>query len=246
MTSPPVRAAAALIRAWTTLYTCGLPPEVRHRRREEIASDISDHISDCGDSPVSLTVQLIARGVFGIMDDFGWRLEQRRAGWSWLTAAAAALLPVAAIVSWVVFAPAPAPPPPPMVESHFRTPAPPPPPPPPLPRAGTSASEPPIEFTYADTSYTVTPETAAPVRIKEVRPIYPPILKAAAVEGVVVVKGRISDDGRVSDLRLAQPAGILGQSAVAAISQWQFAPSNPTYLPSGRVLTVSVKFSLGK
>ena len=246
MTSRSIRAAAALIRVWTMLYTCGLPPEIRHRRREEIASDVSDQISDCGDSPVSLAVHLIARGLFGIMDDLGWRLEQRREGWSWVTGAAAALWPLAVFTSWLVFAPAPTPPSPPGVEGHVRTPPPPPPPPPPLPREGTSASEPPIEFTYADTFYTVTPETAAPVRIKEVRPVYPPILKAAAVEGIVVLKGRISDDGRVSDLRLVQPGGLLGQSAVAAISQWQFAPSNPTYLPSGRVLTVSVKFSSGK
>jgi TonB family protein len=247
MTSPVVRAAITVIRLWTTFYTFGLPPQVRDRRREEILSDVWHHVSDCEDHPVRLAAQLIARIVLGSFDDLGWRFEQRHVRWSWMTVAAAATpIAVAVIVAWMLSASLPVPPDPPSFNVHAQSSPSPPPPPPPPPPDGRSGSGPVVDFSYGETSYTVIPEAAAPARVKEVRPIYPPILKAAAVEGVVVVQGTITEEGRVMDAHLVQPAGLLGQSAIAAISQWQFTPSKPAYRRSQRLLTVSVTFSSRK
>ena len=78
------------------------------------------------------------------------------------------------------------------------------------------------------------------------RPIYPPILKANGVEGVIVVHGRITDDGRVADLHVAGPADLLAQSAVTAIRQWQFVPSDPSQAQPARRFTVLVKYAAGQ
>ena len=121
----------------------------------------------------------------------------------------------------------------------------PPPPPPPPPPFGSRGSAP-VDFTYAETAFTISREPTTPRPVKEVRPIYPPILKANGVEGVVVVQGRITDEGRVADLHVEGPADLLAQSAISAISQWEFAPSDRSQPRSQRRFTVSVKYSAGK
>jgi TonB family protein len=245
VTSPVVRAAAAMVRVWTNLYTCGLRSEIRDRRREEIDADVWDQIAEYGTSPLFLAGHLISRAAFGIADDLGWRVAQRDARWSWVTAAVAtALLPLG-VGACVLFAPAPDPPAAPAFVADRRTPAPPPPPPPPPPPIGSRGSAP-VDFTYAETSYIVIPESTPPVLVKEVRPIYPPILRANGVEGVVVVHGRITGDGRVAGLNVAEPTGLLAQSAIAAIRQWQFVPLDRSQAQSTRRFTVVVKYASGK
>ena len=244
MTSSLVRAAAALVSVWTKVYTCGLPSEIRDRRREEIAADVWDQIAECGTSPVQLAAHLISRAAFGIADDLGWRVAQREARWSWTTAAVATTLLPLGVGACVLFAPPPDPPAAPafVTDRHPLPPPPPPPPPPPIGSRGWA----PVDFAYGETSYTVTPESTPTVLVKEVRPIYPPILKANAVEGVVFVQGRITADGRVADLHVAEPADLLAQSAIAAIRQWQFAPSDRGQASSERRFSVSVKYASGK
>jgi len=48
MRQPDARAtafAAAAVRLWTRLYTSGLPVDVRHARRAEIASDLWEFVT---------------------------------------------------------------------------------------------------------------------------------------------------------------------------------------------------------
>jgi TonB family protein len=240
MTSPLVRAIVSIIRWWARFYTQGLSPQVRKRRREEIASDVWDHVLEGKEYPTYLAAHLFWRLVIGLAGDVAWSFEQREPAWLWKRIIVAAALPAfAVIVTLSAGTRLPSPPPPPTFAVHVRR-SPPPPPPPPLDRSGGSVS---VDFTYGETSYTVTPRATAPRRLKEVRPIYPPLLKDAAVEGVVVVGGRITEDGRVTDAHLLQPAGLLGQSALNAVRQWEFAPSQPADARSDRLLTVSVTFS---
>jgi hypothetical protein len=70
-----LRAAIAVIRAWTRLYTCGLPSDVRNARRGEIDSDLWESVNDAGGDR-GLAWQMIARLVIGIPDDLTWRTEQ--------------------------------------------------------------------------------------------------------------------------------------------------------------------------
>ena len=118
----------------------------------------------------------------------------------------------------------------------------PPPPPPPSPAASSNArSRPAFEPAYGHASYAIAPQGTSPARIKYVPAVYPPILMAANVEGVVILRGRITESGRVEDVRAVQPQGLLTQSAIDAVKQWEFEPS-----PRSRdtnVLTVTVRFT---
>jgi hypothetical protein len=69
--------AASLVRLWTRLYTRGLPPALRDRRREEIASDLweLEHDPD-RKADASSALRVLARMVAGLPDDVGWRMEQ--------------------------------------------------------------------------------------------------------------------------------------------------------------------------
>jgi TonB family protein len=96
---------------------------------------------------------------------------------------------------------------------------------------------------YARTSYTVTADGVAPQRIKEVSPVYPPILLANDVEGVVVVEATITEAGRVADARVVRPAGILSHPALQAVQQWEFAPGDSRRGTARHTLTVTVSFT---
>jgi hypothetical protein len=78
MITMALRAAIAIVRAWTRLYTFGLPPTVRMARRGEIDSDVWESVHDAGGDP-GLALHVIARLVIGIPDDLTWRTEQSSA-----------------------------------------------------------------------------------------------------------------------------------------------------------------------
>ena len=80
MTDVALRAATAAVRAWTTLYTSGLPIEQRDARREEIDSDLWESVNDPASDRRSLALQIAARLIAGIPDDLGWRSEHRPRG----------------------------------------------------------------------------------------------------------------------------------------------------------------------
>jgi hypothetical protein len=152
--SATLSVAAALVRAWTLIYTVGTPGFVRDGRRQEIESDLWEQQRDlAGESDVRVAAHLVLRLLAGIADDMQWRLEHRgemnplRAGalaaaavgtvlfggmWAYTTAQ---LLneeppPIAPLMSFVAAPPPPTPPPPPPPPS-LPPPAPSPPPAPP-------------------------------------------------------------------------------------------------------------------
>jgi TonB family protein len=251
MNSPMVRAAIGVVRLWTELYTCALPSSVREARRAEIASDVWHAVHDPDrDAPWRLALQMILRLVLGIRDDLGWRWEQptaattrRRMRTVMATGALCALVLAVAPAFWRTQSP-PLP-----QRPEFGTPAPvvhpppAPPAPPAPPDAATDSLQPVPDRVYGQTSYTVTTTAVAPIRIKDVRPVYPPIAIAYDVRGVVVVQATITDAGRVADARVIQPVGLLSQSAIDAVKQWEFAPSDRGGTPVKSILTVRVTFT---
>ncbi len=75
-------------------------------------------------------------------------------------------------------------------------PEPPPPPPPPGHVAGD------IVWTYGSIEYTVSGSTALLQKVRDVRPIYPPVMFAAGVSGRVVLDATVDKRGRVRDIRV--------------------------------------------
>ena len=117
------------------------------------------------------------------------------------------------------------------------------PPAPPLPpHAGTSRG-PVWDPVYAQTSYTLITTAAPPIKVKDVRPVYPPIAISNDVQGVVVVQATITGAGRVADAKIVKPAGLLNQAAIDAVKQWEFEPSVPGGSLGRNLLTVRVSFT---
>jgi TonB family protein len=247
MTPMFARAAAATVRLWTHIYTYGLPSTIRDARREEIASDLWHATRDPENSSVwRLGLQTLLRLLLGLPDDLQWRVEQQALGHRGIrvlvTASGVVILALAGMSAWATVSSPPLPPAPEMPTAR-EMPPPPPPPAPPQPRISRDATSPgPPQLVYGRATYAVETQGNAPARIKAVAPVYPPILLAAGVEGVVVVQGRITTSGRVADVRAVQPQGLLTQSAIDAVRQWEF---EPLERKSGSVdtLTVSVYFT---
>ena len=86
----------------------------------------------------------------------------------------------------------------------------------------------------------------APVKIKDVRPVYPPEAQVARVAGVVILEVRISPEGIVEDTHVLRSIPMLDQAAVDAVMQWRFRPTllNGQAVPV--IMTVTVNFALEK
>lgn len=82
--------------------------------------------------------------------------------------------------------------------------------------------------------------------LDRVPPVYPPIARAAGVQGTVVLEATITTSGTIRDLRVVSGPAMLRQAAVDAVSRWRYRP----YLLSGTPVevetTVSVVFSMGR
>jgi hypothetical protein len=73
--------SAAWVRRWVSVYTLGLPPEIKQRRRDEIDDDLwcqAQEAAGAGRADRSLGGEIVARLVFGVPADLSWRIEQRR------------------------------------------------------------------------------------------------------------------------------------------------------------------------
>jgi TonB family protein len=121
--------------------------------------------------------------------------------------------------------------------------APPPPPPPP-----------PAPITEATDAYRQIVETHRPIRIggaiktpmkvHDVKPIYPPIAQEARVQGVVIIEAVIDETGRVAATRVLRSIPLLDAAAVSAVEQWEFAPTLLNGVPTAVMMTLTVNFSL--
>lgn len=60
--------------------------------------------------------------------------------------------------------------------------------------------------------------------IYQVQPVYPPLARAARVEGPVVLAALISKDGTIENLRVVAGRPMLVSSAVEAVSKWRYRP----------------------
>jgi TonB family protein len=85
-----------------------------------------------------------------------------------------------------------------------------------------------------------------PLKLKDVRPVYPSSMREAGLSGVVPIEAIIGVDGTVASVRVvsAQVHPALAQAAVDAVRQWQFSPTLLNGRPVEVVMNVSVRFDL--
>jgi protein TonB len=102
----------------------------------------------------------------------------------------------------------------------------------------------------------VRPENRAPIRvstaveegllIRKTVPVYPPIARAARIEGTVRLAATISRNGTIENLRVTGGPAMLQQAALDAVKTWLYRP----YLLDGQPVevetTVDVVFMLSR
>ena len=85
----------------------------------------------------------------------------------------------------------------------------------------------------------------APVKIKDVKPVYPAAPQTAGVSGTVIVAGKIDVDGFVKDLNVERQLDPeLANALLDAVSQWQFVPTQLNGVPVETAITITGNFTL--
>lgn len=76
------------------------------------------------------------------------------------------------------------------------------------------------------------------------RPVYPPLAKAARVQGTVRLQAVIGIDGNIRNLRLTSGPPLLVKAALDAVQQWRYRPTVLNGTPVEVATEVDVNFTL--
>lgn len=85
-----------------------------------------------------------------------------------------------------------------------------------------------------------------PLKVRNVVPVYPEIARVARVQGTVVLDCTIGVDGRVDDVKVLGGPALLQAAAVDAVRQWLYRPTLLNGVAVPVVMTVTVRFLLGR
>ena len=81
----------------------------------------------------------------------------------------------------------------------------------------------------------------APVKTRDVRPIFAPMVIASGYKGEVVLEANVDARGKVAQVRVIKSQPMLTQAAIDAVRQWEFDPK--TVAAGGAVVTVTATFT---
>jgi TonB family protein len=115
--------------------------------------------------------------------------------------------------------------------------APPPPPPPPAPAPAPAPPPAPVPVRPGG-------RITAPVKIKDVRPVWPPEAYAERVRGVVILDVTIGTNGKVESAKVLKSVPLLDAAALDAVRQWEFTPTLANGIAVPVIMSVSVAFNL--
>ena len=111
------------------------------------------------------------------------------------------------------------------------------------PRAQVSRVSPPVRTRRCDSNGLNC--LSAPIKLVDVRPVYPIEALERGAQGVVILEAAIGSSGTVTDarvLRAIDPA--LNAAALEAVTQWEFAPTLLDDMPTAIIMSVTVNFSI--
>ena len=97
---------------------------------------------------------------------------------------------------------------------------------------------------YAGPPVRVAGNVPRPQKVRNVAPYYPGAALGARVTGVVTLEVVIGVDGLVTDVEVVDSVPLLDEAAVAAVEQWEYAPTVLNGVPVPVVMPVTVTFSL--
>jgi TonB family protein len=84
----------------------------------------------------------------------------------------------------------------------------------------------------------------APMKVSDVKPVYPPLAQAARVQGIVIVEGLIDEQGNIADVKVLRGVPLLDDAAVGAVRQWKYRPTLLNGVPVPVIMTMTVTFTL--
>ncbi len=80
--------------------------------------------------------------------------------------------------------------------------------------------------------------------IRKVQPVYPPLARAARIQGEVLLQAMISKDGSIENLQVLNGHPMLAAAALDAVRQWRYRPYILNNDPVEVETQITVKFSL--
>jgi eukaryotic-like serine/threonine-protein kinase len=88
-------------------------------------------------------------------------------------------------------------------------------------------------------------EVTPPVRIRAVEPVYPPLARAAQLEGDVVLQVVVGRDGKVSDIAVVVSIHpLLDEAARNAVRRYEYLPARRNGVPEARTIRIAVSFRM--
>ncbi len=84
-----------------------------------------------------------------------------------------------------------------------------------------------------------------PIKVKHVNPTYPQEAIDAKAQGIVVIEALINVDGEVAEAKVIRDVPLLSDSALQAVRQWRFTPTQVNGQTVPVIMTVTVSFRLG-
>ena len=113
-----------------------------------------------------------------------------------------------------------------------------------VPAESRASFEPPPERDATREPVRIGGNVRAPVKTRDVAPVYPAIAIAAGVQGVVILEATIDARGNVQNVRALRSSPLLEAAAIEAVKQWKYAPTLLNGNPVPIIMTVTVSFNL--
>jgi len=81
-----------------------------------------------------------------------------------------------------------------------------------------------------------------PIKMNDVKPVYPAIALKAGVSGAVIIEATIGADGKVIDAQVLRSIPMLDEAALDAVRQWEYRPTFLNGVAVPVVMTVTINF----
>jgi len=78
------------------------------------------------------------------------------------------------------------------------------------------------------------------VLIQQTKPVYPALARTARVEGIVVLEGTISEQGKVEDVHVVSGHPMLVDAAIKAVQKWKYRPAKL----NGQIMSCPVRIQV--
>jgi TonB family protein len=83
-----------------------------------------------------------------------------------------------------------------------------------------------------------------PMKVRDVKPVYPPLAQESRVQGLVILEGLIDEQGNIADVKVLRGVPLLNDAAVEAVRQWRYTPTLLNGVPVPVIMTMTVTFML--